>query len=369
MLDTIQTTTAEPAYVQIARQVRREIQLGRLTPGQRLPSSLELVEKWRVGYQVVHDALATLAAEGLLERAPRRGTFVSPKVARTMIGLLFGPRLADEQAHFYRAGQKALETEILARGWACRTYDHFSNSEGRPHPPETQVYQDLANDAQCFALKGLVQFDLGEGGLVHPAGQRGLPKVALESSENGTDFDRDWSEFGRNTVQFLAAKGCKKIMCLLGTHQPSRARSSKLDTVFLTARELGLPAPSIEWLVTPARGEPLERAAYEQAGRVVRGWRDKADGRPDALLVMDDIMMRGVGLALLDHGLKTPRDLRVLVCTCEEVNLWYGMPVARHEISLRRIAKEMLDLLQRRIAGRSLPKLPIKYTGQIREEE
>ncbi|MBI4026531.1 MAG: GntR family transcriptional regulator [Verrucomicrobia bacterium] len=365
----LKVETAEPAYVQIAKHVRREIQLGRLAPGQRLPSNPELALQWRVSAKVVQQALAMLAADGALERAPRRGTFVSPKTAQATIGLLFGQNLSEEQAHFYRAAHRVLEREIQVRGWACRTYDYLTSSVGLPRPAQTPVYRDFANDAQFYAFKGLVQFALGPKGLVHPSRMRALPAVVYNPPQRDNDAEMDWTDFGRDGVRYLAEQGCRKILCLVGTDRRGKPGWIRLDGIQEAARELGLQEPRVAWVAVPERGEPFERAAYAQARRVLRPWRGKAagNGRPDALLVTDDIMMRGVALALVESGFKIPADLRILVQTTEGVNLWYGMPVARYELPLRLIAKEMIALLQRRILGKPLPKLPIKYAGQIKE--
>ncbi|MFF5207999.1 PLP-dependent aminotransferase family protein [Streptosporangium sp. NPDC000396] len=57
--------------------------LSRLAPGDRLPSSRELTQRYRVGPGTVSRAIATLAAEGAVVTRPGSGTFVAPRVARS----------------------------------------------------------------------------------------------------------------------------------------------------------------------------------------------------------------------------------------------------------------------------------------------
>jgi GntR family transcriptional regulator/MocR family aminotransferase len=66
-----------PPFLQIARSLAADIQRGRLRPGDRLPGSRPLAEKLQVHRNTVLEALDELAAEGWIESAPGRGTFVA----------------------------------------------------------------------------------------------------------------------------------------------------------------------------------------------------------------------------------------------------------------------------------------------------
>src|SRR5882724_7086953 len=68
---------ALPPFLQIARSLAADIQRGRLRPGDRLPGSRRLAESLQVHRNTVLAAVAELAAEGWIETAPGRGTFVT----------------------------------------------------------------------------------------------------------------------------------------------------------------------------------------------------------------------------------------------------------------------------------------------------
>ena len=68
---------ALPPFLQIARSLAADIQRGRLRPGDRLPGSRRLAESLQVHRNTVLAALAELTAEGWIETAPGRGTFVA----------------------------------------------------------------------------------------------------------------------------------------------------------------------------------------------------------------------------------------------------------------------------------------------------
>ena len=68
--------SAKPAWVQIEEQLTERIEAGRLGAGERIPPERELAEHLAVSRMTVRQALASLAARGLVERGVGRGTFV-----------------------------------------------------------------------------------------------------------------------------------------------------------------------------------------------------------------------------------------------------------------------------------------------------
>ena len=69
--------SALPPFLQIARALAADIKRGRLRPGDRLPGSRRLAESLEVHRNTVLAALDELIAEGWIETARGRGTFVT----------------------------------------------------------------------------------------------------------------------------------------------------------------------------------------------------------------------------------------------------------------------------------------------------
>lgn len=63
-------------FQEIADAVRERVESGAYTPEKRLPGEDVLAEQFSVSLTTVRSAIDALVAEGLLERRPRRGTFV-----------------------------------------------------------------------------------------------------------------------------------------------------------------------------------------------------------------------------------------------------------------------------------------------------
>ncbi|NJN18676.1 MAG: FadR family transcriptional regulator [Oscillochloris sp.] len=66
----------------IVEQIVRQIQTGKLKPGDRLPSERQLIEMLGVSRSSVREALQGLAMMGLVESRHGQGSFISPNLVR-----------------------------------------------------------------------------------------------------------------------------------------------------------------------------------------------------------------------------------------------------------------------------------------------
>jgi GntR family transcriptional regulator len=73
---TVAERSPKPAWVQIEEQLADRIESGALASGDRLPPERDLADALSVSRMTVRQALASLAARGLVERGVGRGTFV-----------------------------------------------------------------------------------------------------------------------------------------------------------------------------------------------------------------------------------------------------------------------------------------------------
>lgn len=81
--------TGVALWKQIVERIEADITEGRLTPGSRLPTEMDLAERFGVNRHTLRRALGMLTEQGLIEATPGRGTFVKepplryPIAART----------------------------------------------------------------------------------------------------------------------------------------------------------------------------------------------------------------------------------------------------------------------------------------------
>lgn len=140
---------SEPLHLQVARNIRNDIESGVLRDGERLPSTRELAEQWGVSTPVINDAMGILAKEGLVESKPRAGRVVrAPEQAQVR------PRPATPHVVFiggYAGSGKTELGRIIARetGWALLDKDTMTRpiveaaleAVGQsPHDRESEFY-------------------------------------------------------------------------------------------------------------------------------------------------------------------------------------------------------------------------------------
>ena len=74
------------AYVQVADELRSEIQAGIYNPGDQLPSTNDLVSKYGVANMTIQGAIRLLRDENLVYSVQGRGTFVRSDVDLDELG-------------------------------------------------------------------------------------------------------------------------------------------------------------------------------------------------------------------------------------------------------------------------------------------
>src|SRR6202021_2918551 len=70
-------TSGVATYLQLAQQVHRALRMGRLEPGEQLPTAQQVVARLVINPNTVHKAYRELEREGLVRARPGLGTFVT----------------------------------------------------------------------------------------------------------------------------------------------------------------------------------------------------------------------------------------------------------------------------------------------------
>lgn len=108
----VDTGSGVPIYRQLVEQVRRDVMLGRLQPGDQLPSVKEVVDSLSINPNTVVKAFSELEHQGLVVRRQGVGTFVA--AAPPMTSLPGAPRLLGSLARWVdRARQDGLSSEQI----------------------------------------------------------------------------------------------------------------------------------------------------------------------------------------------------------------------------------------------------------------
>lgn len=357
--------TAEPVHKQIEKQLRALMKVGEMKPGQRLPSTPKLAEQLGVSCTAVQRAMNRLHASGMIERTRRRGTFVRDVTETALVGLLFGVNLTHANAYAYRAMLTELQAALRIHDWVGRFYDGLTRIEGLEQSSKIENLHNLRRDLFHYPFKGLIVFSPRREWLQLIKGDGGrLPQVCFYEGGDDSDFVLDRNAFVRDSVAYLADLGRRRLALVNIIAQP-HPRTSGVEALHQEAQARGIEPPTV---LEPEVMLYLPRAEADlcnQMRQAIRQWKSRPGGLPDGLIVRDDVGMRAIAWALLMEGVRVPEDITVVCLANEGVNLFYGFPVVRWEISTGESARQMVDLLWRRMTGQALPDLPVAWSGTI----
>ncbi len=359
----LKVQVADPLHIQIERQLEQAIRSGQLAPGQRLPATTELVKKWGVNYAAIQRAMDRLSAAGLVERKPGRGTFVQSVTDKAVVGILVGPDLLEESAHFFRGMVKAIQHEIGVHGWRDLVYDRLTYSDPKSL---TDTEKRLLEDVHNHRFKGLVLVGFGNSCLRKELLQLDLPK-SVYSASNETTVDGDSYEFAYLATSHLAQRGRKQIAYFrtFTGSAPPLTRDIEGFRQAMVVHGLKMTPRSIYQIRITPPGIPFPRRyGHDRMMEWAQQWQHTGL-RPDGLIVSDDMVAEGVTLALNELRIPVPEQLELVTMANEEVEYSFAVPTARYEYSLREIAHSMISVLWKRMTGEPLPPLPVRIKGRL----
>ncbi len=128
----VDKTADRPVFKQIADDLRIQIELGSLAPGDRLPSETQLMDLYRVARMTVRQALASLKAEGLVIPEHGRGVFVR---GRPVVRRIASDRFARRHRE---AGQAAFIAE--AEGVGAPSVDELEVGHESATPELREIF-------------------------------------------------------------------------------------------------------------------------------------------------------------------------------------------------------------------------------------
>jgi GntR family transcriptional regulator, arabinose operon transcriptional repressor len=286
--------------------VRREIESGLHTPGERLPTDDEIAERFATSRLTVIRALRELETEGLVKRKAGSGTFVrtAPSAASLVFGLLipdlregevFEPicrgiaRAAESMNQTLlwgdlgtQAQKKEEQAEFLCRYFISRKVAGVFFA-----PVELSAHQQEVNEH--------ISASLDEARIPVVLIDREFRKYPERSRYDLVGIDNCWA--GYRMARHLLDSGCRRIVF---TYRPGSAPT--VDGRYAGYREA----------LWKAKMEPLEPLIYEGEGgnddipkeflRTVR---------PDGFLCANDLTAAMLMHSLIKAGVRIPEHARI----------------------------------------------------------
>ena len=344
---------AEPQYRQITRQLRELISSGALKPGDRLPSTLDLCRQWGARPCTVQAAMVPLVREGLLQRLPRHGTTVAERKSRPLSRVavyLTEDVFRDEGSTFLRTLHNSLKAQLHKLGVELETWvDPRGHAQGRA------VWGDLMTAAQNRRFDALIVPDL-QASQASWIGRLPVPVACMSPNAGPNVVSVDYASVFILGLKSLKAQGCKGIGVISGFGAEEIRRSGArsvgqeaMESFRETVGQLGLKVRD-EWVRTPHKALSSQ-AAFQQFGYESMHALWRHEKRPDGLIVSDDVMLAGVFSAMLELGIHTPGDLKLVGYKNSAIPVFTPLAVTFAEVSTDEIAKALLDQIQKQLKG------------------
>lgn len=348
-----------PVSKQVEDRIRSLILDGKLPAGTRLPPNTDLARESGTSSFTVQTALARLCREGLLERKPKLGTFVSSNAVRlASIGFYFGSGIWQHKEmaftqNVYLEVRKQLELrDVRSRVWI----------DDRPQESQTNAPKSLRRAIEHREIQALVALSCNHFDLEWIS-RLSIPISCMSGNlalkqRIGTDI----AQCIAIGLDQLHKQGCRKvgfISCLTmkATSPMSGYGAGGIYNIFLDkAREYGFKI-SNDWTHIPeSYVDAKEQFGWEKFHQT---WSSPV--RPDGLLVWPDSAVRGVISAVLAKGVSVPQELQLAFHINENVPCPCPFPCIQMVIDEAALATGIIQMLHTQLRGAEVEPFILKH--------
>ncbi len=315
-----------------AEHLRREV-VGKLPVGTRLPSVRALAQRLGVSVPTLRAAQGLLAKEGWLAVRHGSGVYVADRRRSLRIGILSELELLDPRiSPHFRAVAVGIRACCAERGLATQLYvGHAEPGLGRSDEPTCPQFWSDVKDGK---LAGAVILDT-------PATDPWYFRlqycpIPLVGGLTNFEVEVDFEGVTAAAVRRLAEQGCQRLG-LLSWHSTEP---------FLAAVKAAGVSTCDAWIRTDL--DPAVRGAGWEEFREI--WASHS-GRPDGLVILDDMLFADAQLAIFELGVRIPQDLRIATLVNRDASPPVRLPVTAIEVDPVERANGLVEMLEQRLRG------------------
>ncbi len=298
-----------PLHKQLTDILSREIESGRLQPGDRIPTEMDLCRLYGISRATARQALDTLRELGLVRREVGRGTFVVKREGGvTPQGAVIGVVVARLKGLFVLDILGGIQRAAMASGYVLAVH----TSEYQPGGEEAACRQLRERGAQGIILEPSPACGTPPAFLEELV-QSGCPAVLVDRYIPGAHVPwvaSDNFAGGLALGRHLIRLGRRRLAFLLSREHGTTTAVERVAGVRAAMGEAGVPPEVLRQVVL--QGEMLEPASS-----VVRRTVSSAllvgpmTEWPDAVLCMNDDAASELLPLLHERGIRVPEDIAV----------------------------------------------------------
>lgn len=343
-------------HIQLHNALRQQIVSGRWAMGERLPSEPQLAKHFNISRTTIRIALQKAELEGLITRAPGKGTFVSYNIneSNQMRFIGYVTRSFHNEIHLMLLSN--IETELRSAGYNVI----FSNAANNAQ--EVTVIEELLQDnVSGLILWANSRVTEDEQRVLQEYQAKQIPVVLIDRHIEGLETDFVGSDnFGGTygLMQHLIELGHQHIVHL--THNTKSF--SPIDERYRGYRaaidEHNLPHYEAWRLNSPNKLEFVETDIFhllddEQFafGSQITQFIQAADPPPTAIVCVNDAIAILAMRAIRSLGMKVPDDISVVGFDNISLAAYVDVPLTTVSHDVNTIGQQAADILLERLDG------------------
>ncbi|MFW6060819.1 MAG: substrate-binding domain-containing protein [Phycisphaeraceae bacterium] len=311
---------------QVAQSLRREIQRGRWSVGEKLPSSRQIAAEHGISLNTAHAVLRHLEALSLIECRPRRRPVVRSRegdhvAARARLVAMIShtgtslPRDRHTSPDMFFAAEHVL----TGAGYVLTNLPQKLTCDA-DRPALLQHLDELGGELAGVIV--LAQTSAGHN-LTEELLARDIPVVQIgRPYESRVDHyvEPDFAHGGQAVGRMLGALACRKLLFIHTT--PLYFRHKRTLTGLVQGYlDLDAPLPVID-----RQQSPDGYSNEEQGYRAMKMYLERHDP-PEGVYAVGDYVAKGAIAALREVGLRVPADVNVLGATGLEISQYFDPPL------------------------------------------
>ena len=350
----------QPEYRRIADGLRSEILNKKWTPGTQLPATGTLATTWKTSYCTIHTALKTLAKEGWIDRIRGAGTYVAEPTTRFICAGIFHSFdiSSNEHSPFSRSMQSALLRQLAILKKEAQIF-----TDPRPYEKQGPILPALADAISHRRIQCLVGLTLNS--VDSPAlAQLPIPTAFTSNPYSPNQAQFDWEGFFRESLQRLAAQGCRSVGVISNILPPEEdVGAPSFDHYFHRAvRDAGLVTRE-SWFRRPTNYiRELPEFGYQEFRHL---WQQPE--KPDAVIVYPDLAASGAVIAILETGMKLVTErMKFVFHRNAHLKFLCPLPVTWAITDEDILARGLIELIERQFAGKKGSPILLPY--QFRDD-
>lgn len=355
-----------PIYSQISQQIRDMVHKRVIKPNERLPGEFELAHILDINRMTVNRIYKNLEIEGLILRAPGKGTFVAERLPETItIGIITGllEGMIKEEV--------SLEIPPLVHFKEWMDFLSLRGSETNSiliNIPSSLHQDKLMNFIERNRISGIVVMGVGtlQEEPLNLIKEKGIPSLVLGDTGGRKDISFvTYNDYvgAFKAAQYLAGRGHKKISILIGT-QTYHGYRERLKGYKDGLTQGGIEAKDMDIIHTGPGVQDGYLATQKLLSREVI---------PAAILCCNDFQAFGAIKAIREKGMNIPEEIAIVGYDDLTFSCKGDLPLTTVRIPKEKMVEQGLQILsdlisQKQVSANTLqtemePELVIRKTA------